>query len=150
MSLKPIHFFLFIFSISCFSQEYRVTGHVKDANNNPVAYANVVITKSAEDIQGIANGTSTDENGYFIIEGLQTGNYALKISSLGYTVYNTTIELNKNLKLRGVSSTIKIVCCFLLATFIHHFFRSEGRVRRTIIMTTQDRTMVEERQDIAS
>ncbi|WP_052143568.1 outer membrane beta-barrel protein [Wocania ichthyoenteri] len=99
MIIKPIHYLLFIFSISCFSQEFRVTGYVKDANNNPIAYANVIITKNAEGFNGIANGTSTDEKGYFIIENLQTGNYTFKVSFLGYTTYNVTIELNKHTKL---------------------------------------------------
>nr|WP_158231481.1 outer membrane beta-barrel family protein [Gaetbulibacter sp. 4G1] len=84
--------------MSCFAQEYRVNGYVKDANNNPIAYANVVITKNSEGIEGSANGTSTDESGYFIIESLSAGNYTLKISFLGYTTYTKGVDLDGHTK----------------------------------------------------
>ncbi len=98
MTFKPFHFLLLIFSMSCFAQEYRVNGYVKDANNNPIAYANVVITKNSEGIEGSANGTSTDESGYFIIESLSAGNYTLKISFLGYTTYTKGVDLDGHTK----------------------------------------------------
>ncbi|MCL6295024.1 outer membrane beta-barrel protein [Jejuia spongiicola] len=84
--------------MSCFAQEYRVNGYVKDVNNNPIAYANVVITKNSEGIEGSANGTSTDESGYFIIESLSAGNYTLKISFLGYTTYTKAVDLDGHTK----------------------------------------------------
>ncbi len=98
MTFKPFHFLLLIFSMSCFAQEYRVNGYVKDVNNNPIAYANVVITKNSEGIEGSANGTSTDESGYFIIESLSAGNYTLKISFLGYTTYTKAVDLDGHTK----------------------------------------------------
>ncbi len=103
MILKPLHFFVFIFSMSCFAQEFRVNGHVKDANNNPIAYANVVVTKNSEGIAGPANGTSTDEEGYFIIENLSAGDYTLKVSFLGYKTYTETVNLDKHTKLNTIT-----------------------------------------------
>ncbi|MCF7568667.1 TonB-dependent receptor [Sabulilitoribacter arenilitoris] len=102
MSLKSIHLLLFVFSISCFSQEYRVNGYVKDDKSNAIAYANVVITKNSKVTEGIAIGASTDENGYFIIENLITGNYTIKVSFLGYITYTETFELDKHTKLNNI------------------------------------------------
>lgn len=102
MIFKPTFFLLFIFSISGFSQEFRVNGYVNDADNNPIAYANVVVTKNSEGLKGIVNGTSTDKDGYFEIKTLKAGSYAIKISFLGYTTYNATININKNTNLKTI------------------------------------------------
>ncbi len=88
--------------MSCFAQEFRVNGYVKDVNNAPIAYANVVITKTSEGMEGDSNGTSTDEAGYFIIENLNTGNYTLKVSFLGYKTYTEAIILDKHTKLNPI------------------------------------------------
>ena len=91
---------LFLFSAVLFSQELRVNGYVKDVNNNPIPYANIVITETLGSNE--SNGTSTDENGYFIIENLSVGAYTFKVSFLGYTSYSITIELNKSKKLETI------------------------------------------------
>lgn len=88
------HFILLLPLISL-SQEFRVNGYVKDDNNNPIAYANVLMTSLGE--SKTANGTSTDESGYFIIENLKSGDYILKISFLGFKSYSTRVELDRNI-----------------------------------------------------
>ncbi|GAA3607393.1 outer membrane beta-barrel family protein [Flavivirga amylovorans] len=45
----------------------------------------------------MANGTSTDEKGYFIIENLKAGDYILKVSFLGFKAYSTRVELDRNI-----------------------------------------------------
>lgn len=90
----------FLFSAILFSQELRVNGYVKDVNNNPISYANIIITQTLGSNE--SNGTSTDENGYFIIENLTTGTYLFKVSFLGYKSYNTNIALNKSKKLDNI------------------------------------------------
>ena len=102
MILKPFYFLFFILSMSCFSQEFEMTGYVKDANNTPIAYANVLLAKNSEEIEKKTNGTSTDENGFFVIENLNSGNYTLTVSFLGYVTYSATIELSKNLELNAI------------------------------------------------
>ncbi|GAA3641732.1 outer membrane beta-barrel protein [Flavivirga jejuensis] len=89
------YFFILLLSITSFSQEFRINGHAKDANNNPIAYANVLITSLGN--SKTANGTSTDEAGYFIIENLKAGDYILKISFLGFKSYITRVELYRNI-----------------------------------------------------
>ncbi|MDO5971099.1 outer membrane beta-barrel family protein [Flavivirga aquimarina] len=87
--------FILLFSFVSFSQEFRVNGNVKDGNNKPIAYANVVVTSLG--ISKAVYGTSTDEAGYFIIENLNPGDYILKISFLGFKAYSTRVELDRNI-----------------------------------------------------
>ncbi|TGV03970.1 TonB-dependent receptor domain-containing protein [Flavivirga rizhaonensis] len=89
------YYFSLLLSLSSFSQEYRLNGYVKDGNNNPIAYANIVITSLG--VSKNANGTSTDENGYFIIENLKAQDYILKVSFLGFKAYSTRVELDRNI-----------------------------------------------------
>ena len=93
------HFFLLLPLISL-SQEFRVNGYAKDDNNNPIAYAHVLITSLGG--SKTVNGTSTDENGYFIIENLKAGDYILKISFLGFKSYATRVELDRNIHFESI------------------------------------------------
>ncbi|NMH88309.1 TonB-dependent receptor domain-containing protein [Flavivirga algicola] len=95
------YLFFLLFSLASFSQEYRLSGYVKDNKSAPIAYANVLITS----IGGteMANGTSTDENGYFIIENLKTGSYILKVSFLGFKAYSTRVELDRHIKFNTIT-----------------------------------------------
>jgi hypothetical protein len=68
-----------------FSQT-KVSGHVLDENNEPVAYANIIYKNSSE-------GTITDENGTFYLESKNTWE-TLIVSFIGYE----TIEFPLNKK----------------------------------------------------
>jgi len=54
----------------------KVSGHVYDENNQPVAYANIIFKSSSE-------GTITDENGVFYLESPSTWD-TLIVSFIGY------------------------------------------------------------------
>ncbi len=101
MTKNLFYHFILLFSLASFSQEYRLNGYVKDNKNTPIAYANVLITSIGG--SETANGTSTDEMGYFIIENLKTGDYILKISFLGFEAYSTRVELDRNLKFDAIT-----------------------------------------------
>ncbi|AUP77282.1 TonB-dependent receptor domain-containing protein [Flavivirga eckloniae] len=92
---------ILLFSITSFSQEYRINGSAKDDNNNPIAYANVIVTGLG--VSKTVNGTSTDENGYFIIENLKPGDYVLKISFLGFKAFMTRVELDRNINFKTIT-----------------------------------------------
>ena len=98
MRNKILCFFIFLISLVSFAQEYLVNGVVSDVNNDPISFANVLITNSNKTNQ-TPKGTSTDEKGYFIIENLESGNYKLKISFIGYESYSIDLEITKNLNL---------------------------------------------------
>ena len=65
----------------------RITGTVVDASGIPVIGANVIV-------EGTTNGTITDIDGKFIIEGVETG-ATLKVSYIGY-VDQTVKITNQN------------------------------------------------------
>ena len=92
--------FILLFSVTSFSQEFRVNGHVIDDNSAPIAYANVLITSLG--ISKTVSGTSTDENGYFIIENLKSGDYILNIKFLGFKTYSTRVELDRNINFESI------------------------------------------------
>lgn len=75
-----------------FTQNYTISGIIKDASTNETAVGATVYAK--ETLQG----TSTNEKGYFTLT-LPKGTYTIIISYIGYKEIEIPIELNKNIKL---------------------------------------------------
>ncbi|MBU3822270.1 TonB-dependent receptor [Flavobacteriaceae bacterium XHP0103] len=94
MSIKSVAYFFFIFSLPLFSQEFTITGNIKDTNNTPIAFANIVILNESN--AELMTGAISDDSGHFIIESLNSGNYVLKISFLGFKEFTTTFLLTAN------------------------------------------------------
>lgn len=65
-----------------FSQDLSVSGIVKDSENMPISYANVVLL-SVNDSTAV-KGSTSDEKGFFSINNVDTGSYILKTSFIGY------------------------------------------------------------------
>ncbi|WP_418509149.1 DUF5686 family protein [Corallibacter sp.] len=76
---------------SVFAQT-KVSGHVFDENNEPVAYANVIFKSSSE-------GTITDENGRFYLESDETWE-TLIVSFVGYETIEYPLEKRVNYEMR--------------------------------------------------
>lgn len=73
-----IVFLVSLFSTQILGQEATIRGHVYDAKTGePVIFANVFIVESAV-------GTTSDENGFFTIAGLESGDYTMTVSYIGY------------------------------------------------------------------
>ncbi|HCY82841.1 MAG TPA: hypothetical protein DHV22_15240, partial [Xanthomarina gelatinilytica] len=91
MKFKLLAIFLFSSFNFLFAQT-KVSGHVFDENNEPVAYANIIFKNSSE-------GTITDENGTFYLESSETWN-TLIVSFVGYETieYPLDKKVNYNLK----------------------------------------------------
>ncbi len=69
---------LFSFSISTFAQDASLRGKVVDAvNNDPLPFVNVVVS-------GTNIGTTTDLDGNFLLNGLQSGFVRIEASFVGY------------------------------------------------------------------
>ena len=69
-----------------------ITGKVNDENNNPIAYATVILS-SAKD-SSLVKGDFTDESGNFYFEDVQGGSYLVTITSLNTTKFvSNTIEI---------------------------------------------------------
>jgi len=84
---------LFFFLNSCFLfSQTKVSGHVYDENNQPVAYANIIFKSSSE-------GTITDENGTFYLESPTTWE-TLIVSFIGYETIEYPLDKRVNYNLR--------------------------------------------------
>ncbi|MDN3667173.1 outer membrane beta-barrel protein [Algibacter miyuki] len=86
--------FILLFSLHSLSQSIEVTGEIEDANNKPIAFANILITSSKEYSSPV--GTTTDEYGVFKISNLEAGSCVLNISYLGYKTQIINLVLNES------------------------------------------------------
>lgn len=98
---KHLLLFFGLFSVFGFSQEFSISGQVKDVNNQPVSYANVVLV-TIENSEP-ATGTTTNDAGSFLIEHITSGKYLLKISFLGFSEYSKEIQVDGNIDLKTIT-----------------------------------------------
>src|SRR5690554_7827001 len=59
-----------------FSQS-QITGLIQSHNNEEISFSNVIL-------KGTTYGTTADEKGYFEFKNLPTGDYIVKVFSIGY------------------------------------------------------------------
>ena len=93
MNCKLFLCFFFFGILFGFSQT-KVSGHVFDENDEPVAFANVLFKGSTE-------GTITNEDGRFYLESDNTWNTVI-ISFLGYEIKEISLDKKVNYDLRFV------------------------------------------------
>ncbi len=86
-------FFLFLFSILsvCSFAAGKITGRVVDKETGePLIGANVMIME-------LSVGTSTDQNGYFLLINVNPGDYSIRVSYIGYnTITKTNVRVITN------------------------------------------------------
>ena len=82
---KLLLFAIFGISVNLFSQ-YSIQGSVKDENNTPLIGSSIFIKNSFQ-------GTSTDKEGNFVINSLNTGEYTVVVSYMGYEQQKHKINL---------------------------------------------------------
>ena len=88
--------FLTLISLVCFSISAQDTGAIsglltdKEFNNEPLAFANVLI-------KGTSKGTTSDFDGKYLLENLDPGVYIVQFSFVGYQTVEveTTVESGK-------------------------------------------------------
>jgi iron complex outermembrane recepter protein len=71
------------------AQTGSVKGSVKTADNQPVAFANVVLKNTNK-------GATTDSQGQYDIKNVQEGNYTLVVTFVGATAQETEVEVKAN------------------------------------------------------
>ncbi len=72
------------------AQTGSIRGFVYDKETGePMMLSNVML-------ENTQIGTSTDVNGYFVLSRIKTGNYNIKITTLGYETYIAPIKIEKN------------------------------------------------------
>lgn len=84
----------------------KVFGKVKDAGTKKaVEYASVSLIKPG--LGRLAGGTTTSADGSFLIENLAPGSYVVKISFLGYTMYQTdTLRISEEEPLQDLGTVL--------------------------------------------
>ncbi|EGV43130.1 TonB-dependent receptor [Bizionia argentinensis JUB59] len=101
MNIKQLYLILLfslVFSFSSFSQDYTVSGKIVNLKQQPIAYANILVL-SNQDSTAIKGTTSLDD-GSFIIGNITKENYSLKISFVGFKDVFLPIQVsNSNLVL---------------------------------------------------
>lgn len=90
----------FLFSLICFSQEFKINGIITEADGQPIAYANAVLINK-ENASSVF-GAISDESGYFLIEAIKPAAYTLKVSFLGFNAYSEDIIISKNVDIETI------------------------------------------------
>ena len=82
--------FILFFAYYSSAQKCNLCGKIIDkSTHEPIAYANVALYSSKD--SSLISGTITNNNGQFLVENLQNGNYNIKMSFIGYQ----SVLLNK-------------------------------------------------------
>jgi len=87
-------------SASVFGQEFSITGKIFDETGEPVAYANIVLLKAIDST--IITGTTSDDFGAFTINQIDSKNYILKVSFIGFKDFLQKISIEKNTKFDSI------------------------------------------------
>ncbi|GAA4115743.1 TonB-dependent receptor [Aquimarina addita] len=80
---------LFVVGISSAQDTGSITGTLldKEANDQPLPFANVLI-------KGTSKGTTTDFDGLYTIDNLSSGNYTIEFSFVGYETLTKEVTVN--------------------------------------------------------
>lgn len=84
-------------SIPVFAQTSIVSGTVKNGENEHISYANVFLLQVSDTT--IVKGTSTDENGVFVIQNVETDTYLIRASYIGKTSKLRAIDVSQDVKM---------------------------------------------------
>ena len=98
-------------SVSSHAQSIQVEGNVEDIKSNEkIIGAKVILIPVSDTLS--RNGATTDIEGKFSIQNVQTGDYTLKITAYGYSSFEQAISINavsRNLGTILVSKDVLIV-----------------------------------------
>jgi uncharacterized lipoprotein YehR (DUF1307 family) len=89
MRKTGVFLFLFLIPYFLFSQEYTISGHVKDKTNGEVLIGANVYLKDKQ------TGTSTNAYGFYSLT-LEPGNYTVVYTYLGYSSKEIPLNLNED------------------------------------------------------
>jgi len=87
-------------SVSVLAQTYAVSGDIKDNQGFEIPYTNILLLKTQDST--VVTGTSSDDNGKFIMNDVETGSYTLKFSFIGFKDEFRNIEISTDVVLPTV------------------------------------------------
>ncbi|HBC04793.1 MAG TPA: TonB-dependent receptor [Aequorivita sp.] len=76
------------------AQDFSVSGNVLDTNNAPLSFVNVLVYENEG--ENPLKGTTTDEDGSFVLKNLEAGTYIINFSYIGFEDKQQTIQLSSN------------------------------------------------------
>lgn len=76
------------------SQNVTISGRVLDSGRAPLSFVNVLLYSA--DSESAISGTTTSEDGSFILKGLEAGNYRINFSYIGFESWNEAINISSN------------------------------------------------------
>ena len=95
----PLLLFVFFVSFTAVSQN-TVQGLVVDQNNNPIAFANVVLFE--KDSITVYRGAVSDEDGLFLFEDIKDEAFIITASFVGYETYRDRVEIIGDTRLENI------------------------------------------------
>jgi len=93
---------IFLAFTSVAYNQFSIEGTVKSQDGEALPGANIVLKETGR-------GTTTNENGEFIFDGVRKGNYTLSVTYLGFEDYENAFRLNSNINLDVVLNTSSIL-----------------------------------------
>ena len=86
----PIILLSIFISLKCSAQNYTIKGSIKTASGEGVANASVMLKNTKYASTG-------DTAGYYQLKNIQSGNYTLQVSAIGYQTVTRSINVSGNL-----------------------------------------------------
>lgn len=83
---------LLLTSVALFSQSASLRGTINDAQNQPISFANIIVYDLGNEIP--LKGTTSGEDGKFILDGLDEKQYDLDFSFIGYVTVRKTVTVS--------------------------------------------------------
>lgn len=93
----PLLFLLALFPLVLLSQNFEVTGSVKDSDGKPLPFANVILLKALDNTQ--VNGISADDEGRFTLKDIPEDLYYLQAKYFGYKSTLVALEIKRNIQI---------------------------------------------------
>lgn len=103
MSQVRLNIVLLLMLIGFFgrAQSLELQGKVVNAEQEPVYFANLVLLEQKDST--FVMGTSTNEDGTFILQSIKPGDYILKATFVGYTSFIKALHLDRDTELLDIS-----------------------------------------------
>ncbi|MBT9190267.1 outer membrane beta-barrel family protein [Zobellia russellii] len=95
--------FTLLFVQTIYAQQGKLNGNIIDDNKGPVAFANVLLLQKDS---VLVKGVISNQDGFFILDGISNGNYLLNINLLGFESIYKKVSFNYNEELSLGSLTL--------------------------------------------
>lgn len=95
--ITSILLLVFLASNGLVGQTYQITGKVVDEQNQTIPFANILLLQATDTT--FVKGTSADDNGAFVLEGVEPDLYLLQASYVGRGSEPRALDITKDISL---------------------------------------------------